>query len=96
MVERACSPIESNEINCHGMKDSRSRGAGKVELVLALMIIGLLIFLSVSIYNSLKADEANEPPGKEIVPPPTSPKWNSGADAESNGSETPVIVLPRD
>ncbi len=75
------------------MKNSRTRGFGKVEGIIILMIIGLLIFLTIPIYNSLTTDEAvdENTTGTQLVP--TSSQWNPGF--ESNDSDTPVYVLPR-
>jgi len=75
------------------LKNSRSRGFGKVEGIIILMIIGLLIFLTIPIYNSLTTDEAVDEnnTGTQLVP--TSSQWNPGS--ESNSSDTPVYVLPR-
>ena len=75
------------------MKNSRSRGFGKVEGVIILMIIGLLIFLAIPIYNSLTTDEPVDENTTGTQLAPTSSQWNPGF--ESNDSDTPVYVLPR-
>jgi len=73
------------------LKNSRNKGFGKLEIIIVLMIIGVLIFLSIPIYNSWQAEEPAD--GNTTTQPPSSPQWNSGSD--TNGSETPVYVLPR-
>ena len=75
------------------MKNSRSRGFGKVEGIIILMIIGLLIFLAIPIYNSLTTDEPVDENTTGTKLAPTSSQWNPGY--ESNDSDTPVYVLPR-
>lgn len=75
------------------MKNSRSRGFGKVEGIIILMIIGLLIFLTIPIYNSLTTDEPVDKNTTGTQLAPTSSQWNPGF--ESNDSDTPVYVLPR-
>lgn len=74
------------------MKNSRSKGFGKVEGIIALMIIGLLIFLAIPIYNSLTTVEPVDENTTGTQLAPTSSQWNPGA--ESNSSDTPVYVLP--
>jgi len=75
------------------LKNSRTRGFGKLEVVIVLMIIGVLIFLAIPIYNSWQAEDPVDDNTTETGQTPTSPQWNSGSD--SNSSETPVHVLPR-
>ena len=57
------------------------------------MIIGLLIFLAIPIYNSLTTDEPVDENTTGTQFAPTSSQWNPGSD--SNDSDTPVYVLPR-
>jgi len=75
------------------LKNSRSKGFGKVEGIIALMIIGLLIFLAIPIYNSLTTVEPVDENTTGTQLAPTSSQWNPGF--ESNDSDTPVYVLPR-
>jgi Tfp pilus assembly major pilin PilA len=75
------------------LKNSKTKGFGKIEVIIALMIIGVLIFLSIPIYNSWQAEDPVDDNATGTGPSPTSPQWNSGSD--SNSSETPVRVLPR-
>jgi len=75
------------------LKNSIPKGFGKLEIIIALMIIGVLIFLAAPIYNSWQAGDPVDENATGTTPSSTSPHWNSGSD--SNGSETPVLVLPR-
>jgi type IV pilus assembly protein PilA len=81
------------KIEHNKLKNSRTKGFGKLEVIIALMIIGVLIFLAIPIYNSLRAGDPVDDNATKASPSSTSPQWNSGSD--SNGSETPVHVLPR-
>jgi Tfp pilus assembly protein PilE len=75
------------------LKNNTTKGFGKLELVIVLMIIGVLIFLVIPIYNSWQVEDPvdENTTGTELAP--TSSQWNPGSD--SNSSETPVYVLPR-
>ena len=76
------------------MKSSRNKGFGKLEVIISLMIIGVLAFLSIPIYNSWVAEdsEASPPPNpKPSTPVPADP--NTGSD--SNETEPPAKVLPQ-
>ena len=81
------------QINYHKLKNIRTKGFGKLEVIIVLMMIGVLIFLAIPIYNSWQAKNPVNDDTTGTPPPSTSPQWNSGSD--SNSSETPVHVLPR-
>ena len=76
------------------MKRSKNNGFGKLGLIISLMIIGVLAFLSIPIYNSWVAEdsEASPPPKPEPFDPvPAEPS----AEPDSNESEPPTKVLPK-
>jgi Tfp pilus assembly major pilin PilA len=75
------------------LKNSKTKGFGKLEIIIALMMIGVLIFLAIPIYNSWQAEDPVDDNTTGTTPPSTSPQWNPGSD--SNSSESPVYVLPR-
>ena len=44
----------------HKLKSSRNKGYGKLEVIISVMIIGVLVFLSIPIYNSWVSED-NKP-----------------------------------
>jgi hypothetical protein len=76
------------------LKRPKNNGFGKLELIISLMIIGVLAFLSIPIYNSWVVGNAENKSGP-------SPKLSTPASADletepdSNGSNIPAKVLPK-
>jgi Tfp pilus assembly protein PilE len=76
------------------LKRSKNNGFGKLELIISLMIIGVLAFLSIPIYNSWVAKEAENKSGPSSkLSTPASAELE--AQPDSNQSNIPAKVLPK-
>ncbi|MBN37682.1 MAG: hypothetical protein CMI29_04375 [Opitutae bacterium] len=88
----------SNQLNQNNqsiikLKASKNTGFGKFELIILLLIIGVLAFLSIPIYNSWVAKESE--PSQTTKPKPSSPLATaSSSETDSNKSESSSTVPP--
>ena len=68
------------------MKSSRNKGYGKLEVIISVMIIGVLVFLSIPIYNSWVSED-NKPSANPTSAPSNPTPLNPSTQTDSNGSD---------